>query len=124
MFAVGGQEFGDGGAVDAGNSFENEAGGRHKRAGIAGGYGGLRVAFFNLVDGNAHGGVFFIFQGKLRGFVHADHFGGVEYGNAIHRRVGCGEGLADGGFVADHNEVYVLLLFQKGKGTGDGNCET
>ena len=67
---------------------------------------------------------FLFFQGKLRGFVHADDFGGVEYGNALHRRVGCGEGLADGRFVADHNEVYVLLLFQKGKGTGDGNCET
>ena len=84
----------------------------------------MRGAFFDLVDGNAHGGVFFIFQGKLRGFIHADDFGGVEHGNALHRCVGCGEGLADGGFVADHNEVYVLLLFQKGKGTGDGNCET
>ena len=55
VFAVGRQEFGDGRALNAGNGFEDESGGRHQCTGIACRYGGLRVAFFNLVDGDAHG---------------------------------------------------------------------
>ena len=55
VFAVGRQEFGDGRALNAGNGFEDESGGRHQCAGIACRYGGLRIAFFNLVDGDAHG---------------------------------------------------------------------
>ena len=55
VFAVGRQEFSDGRTLNAGNGFEDESGGRHQCAGIACRYGGLRVAFFDLVDGDAHG---------------------------------------------------------------------
>lgn len=60
MVGVGREEFGDGGAFDTGYGLEDETCGCHECARVACGYGGLGFAFFNLVDGNAHGGVFFV----------------------------------------------------------------
>ncbi|SUA24940.1 Uncharacterised protein [Neisseria gonorrhoeae] len=62
VVGVGRKEFGDGGAFDAGYGLEDETCGCHERARVACGYGGLGFAFFNLVDGNAHGGVFLFFR--------------------------------------------------------------
>ena len=50
-----GEKFGNGGAVYMGQGFEHEAGGCHQRACVACGNGGLGVALFHLLDGNAHG---------------------------------------------------------------------
>lgn len=66
----------------------------------------------------------FVFQGGLGGFIHFHHLSCVLDGDTLHRRAGLGKRLADGSFVADHNQSYIPLLFQECGGSGGGNCQT
>ena len=118
-----GQEFGDGGALDTGQGFEHETGGGHQRAGVAGGYRGLRFAGFHLLDGNAHRRVFFVFQRRLRRFVHFHHLRGVADGDFVQRRLCRGQRRMQTALVADHNQAGFGAARQKAHRRRHGNVK-
>ena len=115
VIACRGQKFGNGRPLDAGNGFEHKTGSGHQRAGVAGRHGSLRLALFYLIDGHAHGRIFFVFQRQLGRFIHRHHLRGVLDIDARHRRMRGGQRRLQLRLITHHNQACSGLLFQKGK---------
>ena len=79
--ADGGDDGGEGGAVDAGEAAEDHLGGCHGGAGVACGEEALGEAFADALEADAHGGIALGTDG-LGGFVvHGDPLGGIDDGD-------------------------------------------
>jgi hypothetical protein len=60
--------------VDAGQHFQDKAGNRHQRAGIAGRNAGIRLALLDQIDGDPHRRVFLVAERQRWRLIHGDHF--------------------------------------------------
>ncbi len=94
MPARGGENGGEGGAVDAGQHAENHLGGGHGGAGVAGGEEAGGAAFADHLEADAHGGVALGADGLGGLVVHGDPLGG---GNDEDRQALAAEVLAQDG---------------------------
>ena len=124
MAALRRQEFGDGGPFDVRQGFEHETRGGHQRAGVARRHSRLRFAALHLLDGNAHGRIFFVFQGMLRGFVHGHHFGSMHDFDAVQRRAGRCQSSLHLLLIAHHQQPRIRLAVQKCSGGRSGHIQT
>ena len=97
----------DRGAVNALHGFEHITGNGHQGTGVTGRNCRIRFAVAYLLDGHAHGGIFFSPQGNFEGVFHGHHLGGRHQGGAgvLEMLQGLGQ--------ADQEKMGVRMACQK-----------
>jgi hypothetical protein len=104
--------------VDAGQHFQDKAGNRHQRTGIAGRNTGIRLALLDQIDRDPHRRVFLVAQRQGRRLVHGDHFAGMANEHPADRRIAEKGPNAFGKTDQDHPHVGVPASELQGSRNG------